>query len=275
MTYATLMVHLDLDHPSDSRIEVAEDLAETFSATLIGIAAGDPRLPYYAEGGMAQDLVEQDRAAIEQRLAEMEQRFRELAAKRAIEAEWRGALARPTDYVAAQARAADLVIVGTGHRGALLDPLRELDAAALVMQAGRPIFVVPPKAGRLDLSSVLIGWKDTREARRAVHDALPLLGRAREVNVVEVVERGGDRLDALARVADVVAWLGRHGIEASHMVPSGTDDAPERLEETADQVGASLIVAGAYGHSRLGEWMFGGVSRDLLAHARRCALLAH
>jgi hypothetical protein len=96
-------------------------------------------------------------------------------------------MTRPT-VVAREARAADIVITGVNRDGILLDSLRQLDPSDLVMEAGRPIFVVPPEAEYLKLNSVLVAWKDTREARRAVADALPLLHKAKDVNVVEVVE---------------------------------------------------------------------------------------
>ena len=83
------------------------------------------------------------------------------------------------------------------------------------MQAGRPVFVVPPEAEYLKLKNALVAWKDTREARRAVADALPLLRKAEEINVVEVIEDDSDRSAARARVDDVAAWLSRHQITRS------------------------------------------------------------
>jgi nucleotide-binding universal stress UspA family protein len=273
MTFSTLMVHLELDQPNDARLQVAGDLAEQFNAKLIGIAASDPHPPYYAEGAVAQGLVEHERAEVKKQIAETEARFRAALKPRARDIEWRSALTRPTDYVAQEARAADLVITGSNREGLLLDRLRRLDPSDLVMRAGRPVFLVPPEADYLKLQNVLVAWKDTREARRAVADALPLLHKAKEVNVVEVIEGDDDRGAAQARVDDVVAWLGRHDILAFAKVMQGADQADQikRIWQSS----ADLVIAGAYGHARFREWVFGGVTQNLVTRARQCAFLTH
>lgn len=92
--------------------------------------------------------------------------------------------------------------------------------------------------------------------------------------MTEIVEDEG-RTEDRARVNDVVSWLGRHGVAASGLVPEQADDAATQLEHIAGNVGADVIVAVAYGRSRTNEWIFGGVSRDLLMRSRRCCLLAH
>jgi len=274
--FSTLMVHLDLEHSNDARLEVAGELARQFDARLIGIAACEySQGPYFAEGDFARQLLEQDRAKLDKRMAEMESSFRGVAERHARDIEWRSTLDLPTNYVAEQARAADLVITGSQRDGMILDPLRRLDPGDLVMRAGRPVLVVPPETERPKFTKVLVAWKDTREARRAVRDALPLLRKGKEVGVVEIVQDEGDRSAARARVDDVVAWLARHDIRGSAIVPDAADDAASQLELVAQEHGAQLIVAGAYGHSRLSEWVFGGVTRDLLMRSQRCSLLAH
>jgi nucleotide-binding universal stress UspA family protein len=151
----------------------------------------------------------------------------------------------------------------------------QINPSDLVMQVGRPLLVVPEGCNWLDLRSVLVAWKDTAEARRAVSDALPLLRKSTEATIVEIVEDEADRVAALARVEDVVAWLSRHGINASQLVPDQPGDAATQLERIASDVGAGVIIAGAYGHSRLSEWILGGVTRQLINPANRCSLLSH
>jgi nucleotide-binding universal stress UspA family protein len=274
MTYSTLMVHLELERSNDARLQIAGELAEQFDASLIGVAAAETlHGPYFADGAFAQGVVAQDRAEINKRFREVEARFRGALQKRAAKLEWRCAVDIPTGYVVREARAADLVITGADRDRVFPDTLRELSPSDLVLQAGRPIFVVPPEAERLALNRVLVAWKDAREARRAVRDAVPLLRKAKEVRVVEVVESENYRAAAQYRVDDVAAWLARKGIRASATVSVG--DAAAQLQVVAAEIGASLIVAGAYGHTRLGERVFGGVTRDLFARSNRCALLAH
>jgi nucleotide-binding universal stress UspA family protein len=273
MSYSTLMVHLELEHPNDARLQIAGDLAERFDAKLIGVAACDPEPAYYVSGSFARGLVENARAEVRQRMAETEERFRGALQKRVREIEWRAAMARPAEFVAREARAADLVIIGVNRDGVLLDPLRRLDPSDLVMQVGRPIFVVPPEAEHLRLGHVMVAWKDTREARRAVADALPLLHKASEVNVVEIIAHDASRAAAQHRVDDVAAWLGRHRIAAAAKVMDAVDEA-DQIDKIW-QHGADLVVAGAYGHSRFREWVLGGVTRNLLTRSRHCAFIAH
>jgi nucleotide-binding universal stress UspA family protein len=275
MTYSSLMVYLDLYQSNDARLHVAGDLAEQFDAKLIGIACCQPQPTVYADGSFAQGLVAKLRAEAEEKLQSLQKRFTTAFENRVKDVEWRAAFAAPADFVAHEARSADLVITGADQSGALSDPMWRLDPSELVMRLGRPMLVVPPEVDRLKLSNVVVGWKDTREARRAVVDALPLLQKAKEVTVVEIVEQDRDRAAAARRVADVAAWLGRHGVDACHMVPTLRGDAVEQLARHASDIEADIIVAGAYGHTRMREWIFGGVTRDLVAASRRCSFLSH
>jgi len=275
MTYSTVMVHLDLDESNDARLHVAGDLAERFDAKLIGIACCQPQPSVYADGAFAQTIVRQLEEEADEKLKKLEQRFRTAYQNRIEDVEWRRAYAAPVDFVAHEARAADIVITGADRVGGLSDPLWRLDPSELVMKLGRPMMVVPPEVDRLKLSSVVVGWKDTREARRAVVDALPLLQKAKEVTVVEMIANDGDRAAAGHRVADVAAWLGRHHVDASHMVPNHRGDAVEQLIRHASDIEADMIVAGAYGHTRMREWIFGGVTRDLITQSRHCSVLSH
>jgi hypothetical protein len=173
MTFSTLMVHLDLEHSNDTRLRIASDLAEKFDAKLIGIAAGCPQPTHYAGGDFAQGLVTHQRSEIKKQIAEAEDRFRSAVQQRAHDVEWRSAMERPVECVTREARAADLVITDVNRDGLLLDQLRQLDPSDLVMRVNGPIFVVPPEAEYLKLKCAVVAWKDTREARRAVYDALP------------------------------------------------------------------------------------------------------
>ncbi len=273
MSYATLMVNLDLEHANDARLRITGDLAEKFGSHVIGITASMPVPDYYTGGAFASGIVAQERADVRQRMTEAEDRFRAAMENRAKSIEWRCELSRPTDYVAREARAADVVITGSDREGILLNALWRVDPSNLVIQAGRPILIVPPETDHLNLKHVLVAWKDTREARRAVTDALPLLHHATEVNVMEVVEDGSDVTSARRRVDDVTAWLRRRGVAAFSIVVNARKDAEEI--QAIWENGADLVVAGAYGHTRLQELVLGGVTRSLLGQSRHCSLLSH
>lgn len=275
MAYSSLMVHLDLYQPNDARLRIAGDLAEQFDAKLIGIAACQPQPVVYADGSFAHSLVEKLQAEAEEKLGALEQKFKAASHNRSKNIEWRSSFAAPADFIAREARAADLVITGTDQGGGLIDPLWRLDPSELVMNLGRPVMAVPPEFNRLSLERVVVGWKETREARRAIVDALPLLQKAKEVTVVEIVESDDDRSAASRHVSDVTAWLGRHRVEARHRVSKLHGKATEQLMNQANEIGADIIVAGAYGHTRMREWIFGGVTSDLMRQSKHCALLSH
>ena len=123
---------------------------------------------------------------------------------------------------------------------------------------------------------MLVAWKDVREARRAVFDALPILATAKEVTVAELLEEGTERTEALCHVEDVAEWMRGHGIMASTIVPeveAGIEVA-EQLDRVAANVGAGAVIAGGYGHSRFREWILGGVTRHLATRSSRCAFLS-
>lgn len=277
MTYATLMVSLALDQPNDARLQVAGELAERFDAAIIGIAAAQFAPPlYFTDGAEAQGLIDREEASIARRLADLEVQFRAATANRGGRVEWRSAMDFPARFVLAQARCADLVVSG-GQSPAFSDAFALASPKDLVMQAGRPLLVVPDRVNWLDLRSVLVAWKDTPEARRAVADALPLLRKAKDVTIVEIAERDVDRSAVAAGVTDVAAWLARHGVTATARVSeaAGGDTAAAQLDKVAGDVGAGLIVAGAYGHSRFRELILGGVTQYLVTQSARCVLLSH
>lgn len=274
MNYKTVMVSLALDRPNDACLAVAGDLAERFEARVIGIAASDLKPPlYFADGGQAQKLLDDEEVATRRRLSEVEAEFRASTEKRVKAVEWRSAQSLSVPYVLQQARAADVLVVGARSE-AIVDPCAAADPSDLVMQAGRPIIVVPPTVQWLDFRSVLVAWKDVKEARRAVFDALPILARARDVTIAEIPEPGVRRADAVSHVKDVASWLHGHGILASTVVPESDAAAPEQIDRIAGDVGAGVVIAGAYGHSRLREWILSGVTRHLVTKSRRCAFLS-
>lgn len=274
MTFSSIMVAIDLDPPTDATLRIASHLATQFDAKLIGVAAADLPWSFYAQEAPALSVMEQLRSGISDGLARAEKHFRSAAAQAAGQIEWRSALALPTDYIARHARAADLLVVSGRRDSLLLDSsIGQLDPGDLVMRAGRPVLVVPPEAEQLNLKCAVIAWKDTREARRAVSDALPLLQKVQDVIIAEIIEDESQRVSAHERLDDVARWLERHGIAASARVfdfPEGKDPVDKLWD-----YGADVVVAGAYGHARLREWIFGGFTDSFLRRSPRCVFLAH
>ncbi|HVV92989.1 MAG TPA: universal stress protein [Hyphomicrobiales bacterium] len=274
MSYATMMVHLGIGQTNDSRLAIAGDLAKRFGAHLIGISAADPLPPMFFDAPIPGEVIDEDRKQLNEAMREAHERFLTATRSLGIGTEWRQELGNPLAFVARNARAADLVIAGTEREATTMDNARILNASDLLMEVGRPTLLVPPEAARLDAARILVAWKDTRESRRAVWDALPFLKRAGRVVVAELDE-ADDAHAAEARVADVVAWLGRHGIEAIGTTPLPLGDAAEQIDAIARTEKADLVVAGAYGHTRFREWILGGVTRDRILHSALPSLMAH
>jgi nucleotide-binding universal stress UspA family protein len=273
MSYSSLMVHVDVDAELGCRVDIAAGLAERFHAHLIGVAGWAPMSVFLAEDARNErtppDFHFDDMQTLLDRKGEQ---FK--TAVRALngEAEWRSGLDLPTDLLAREARAADLVIIGNQQENQ--DPFRALDPGSFVLKAGRPVLVVPKGVASFWPKHVAIAWKDAREARRAVLDALPFLQQAETVMIVEILDSGSEP-NARA-IEDVGNYLTRHGIKtiAERLRPADVTAANSLLRLIEDE-NINLMVAGAYGHSRLGEWAFGGVTRDLLQESPICCLFAH
>ena len=276
MTYKTLMVHLELDGDNSGLLEVTADLAGRFEADVIGIAACQPVQMLFDEGLTAGEELVADRAEITREIAAAKVQFHKALKSRVKNLEWRSSITYGplASYIADEARAADLIITGPDRGASLLENTRRVKIGDLALEAGRPLLVVPHGISNLTLNNVFVGWKDSRESRRAVADGLPLLKLAKNITVLEAagkpaLGRARDRVD------DVARWLERHDIAATPMAMTLTDTDIADLHAAMIERGCDLLVAGAYGHSRVGEFVFGGVTRDLLLAAEYCVLISH
>lgn len=273
MSYAAIMVHFDAGRASHNRLRLAVDLALRLQAALIGIA-GRSYLPSFLADdiAVAEDNIDGDQREVAALLADVGTKFR-AQAERIKDVEWRGAVDDVNHLVAREARAADLVVVGRPADPA--DLYYALDPGVTILRCGRPVLLVPDGVDAFASRRVVVSWKDTREARRALQDALPLLREAHEVMVIEVCEHGTE-VQSQRRIDDVANYLRRHKIRvrATACLHTQRPVTDEILRVARDEK-ADLIVAGGYGRSRLGEWMFGGVTRGLLADSPLCCLFSH
>lgn len=253
-------------------LKCAADLADRFEATLIGLAA-QPLPASLADGQLAvfqADWLVAMRDQVEADLRAAEQAFKaEAVGRRSV---WISRRADPAATLAEAARSADLVIV---NNEAAEGADRSLDLARLLLTAGRPVLTLAPKVDHLRARKILVAWTDRRESRRATLDALAFLKAADDVQVLEVAlaERLPVARDATAEVA---AHLAAHGVLAqSQVVEGSTAEAVQKILEHARWMGADLVVAGAYGHSRIGETLVGGVTHALLRQTEVSVLFSH
>ncbi|WP_309607194.1 universal stress protein [Phenylobacterium sp.] len=268
----SILVHVEGGPDAAGRLRLAVDLARRFDATLIGLGAEMIQTLSDPSGMLGGEWVVQLQSLVEDNLRRAEETFR--AATAGMDTDWTAIEAFPARAMARHARSADLIVAGgapLGGEGAY----RAAHPAELVMQCARPVLVAPPKPGRFHGRAVIVAWKDTREARRALTDSLPFLKAAEQVVVVECCARD-EVVAAGHNTSDVVQQLRRHGVEASgKAIPAAPERVATELQIAAQEIGADLIVAGAYGHTRLGEWAFGGVTYDLLNTPERFILLSH
>lgn len=274
MTYSTLLVHLELGNPNTGLLQVAVDLARRFDSELIGIAGCQPVQTYYVEG-YGGDIVEREEQSLDDEIDAAEAEFREAVSAKVTHIGWRATRAYTpvVEFLAHEARAADLVLTGVA-RGDVFDASRAVNTGDLVLRVGRPVLIVPVAARALKLDQVLVAWQDTRESRRAIADAVPLLKQASRVTLGTIAEQ--DEVDdARAGLADVAHWLARHGVACEQVALPAIGDDADALWALGQDLGADLVVAGAYGHSRLREWVLGGVTKNLLLSKDRYSFLSH
>lgn len=260
MEIRSILVNVGLS-TSQNAVSYAAGMAEAYGAEVIGLGAAQPNLTFAGVDGapVAVDYYAAATRSIEENLARAESRFR-AAMPASVAVKWRSYISDPTTMLIDQARRSDIVVISTAE---LMEPDQPLDVGHIILACGRPVIVVGDNTRGFAIERATIAWKDTREARRAVSDALPLLQRAKTITAVT-----GSEVDMGAETGslnELIDWLRRHGVEAqSQLVEQGAEfDQALGVLMTSDV--PDLVVAGGYGHSRFREWLLGGVTRDLLA----------
>jgi nucleotide-binding universal stress UspA family protein len=282
MALKDLLVHLDTTPRSDMRMELAARLAIQHNAHVTGLHVIDiPSANYFYGAAMPfvptnpEEIVQRIRAEAVEAAKPVEAGFRECLRRNGIEGEWRQVEGSPPATVALHARYVDLTLVGQPDR----ENPRDADAVTetTIMTSGRPVLALPfagefPTVGE----RVLVAWNASREAARALNDALPLLMNAKHVTVLAINPQRGVAGHGAVPAADIALHLARHGLktEAAHTVANDIADGEALLSYAAD-IGADLIIAGAYGHSRARELVFGGVTRTLITEMTAPVLFSH
>jgi len=279
IAYKTLLVNVDDSAGSALRIAVASRLAQHFGARLIGVylVPTAPLTPSVS-ALLPQTIVEQRLAESGEAQQRAEARFRSAASAIASEAlVWRAPAGDPMRAIVAHARGADLAIIGQPDPG---DPeagfAGEL-ANAAILASGRPVLVVPYVGGKDPFGeTVLFALDHSRESTRAMADALPLLARARKVVIVAITPTAEEELADKEARAQALTYLAGHGIqaEARHFGLPHAAIGETLLSLTTD-IGADLIVMGAYGHTRFQEMVVGGVTRTMLDAMTVPVLMSH
>ena len=271
-----MIVNLGLG-ANDPASDFAISVADAFEAHVLGVAfVYDPVIPGSVMGGIPPEFIESQRRESENKVQQAIARFEQVAKRVGVAYETRtlnASIAGAADRLGHLARRFDLAIVG--------QPERERAAAAEVVDegvlfdSGRPVIFVPyiQKSG-LKLDRVMLCWDGSRAATRAINDAMPFLEKAKQVELVIVSSKAGKANELTG--ADMGQHLARHGlkVEVKRITSPDIDVTSTILSYAADS-SADMIVMGGYGHSRLREFILGGVTRGLLETMTVPTLMSH
>lgn len=276
MSYKTILVHIDPGKRCATRVDVAIRLAQKHNAHLVALHVTVPfEPPGYVLAEMGPAIIEAHKHSTAAEIARTESEFiKQTSAAGLRSAEWRTAIDDPVDAMTLHARYADLVVIGQGEPSDGANIAVDFPAR-LVLAAGRPALILPSVGGFPTIGKrVLIAWNASREATRAVTDAIPLLQMAETVHVMSINPNPGEH--GKVPGADIGLYLARHGVRVEVKADHGAEiDIGNELLSRAADLDADLIVMGGYGHSRLKEWVLGGATRTILESMTAPVLMSH
>jgi len=271
-----IVVNLSLGE-QDPASNFAISVAEAFEAHLLGVAfAYEPVIPGSVMGGIPPEFIEGQRNESENKAKAAIARFESAAKRAGISFETRSlwaSISGAADQLGRLARRFDLAVVGQPEREKAMPD--EIVDEGVLFESGRPVIFVPfiQKAG-LKADRVMICWDGSRAATRAIADSMPFLHKAKSIEVVIVGSREAPR-DQMPGV-DLGQHLARHGLKVDvKRITSPDIDVPATILSYAADSSADMIVMGGYGHSRLREFVLGGVTRGLLESMTVPVLMSH
>ena len=268
MSFRDIVVDACPKSDIDRTLERAREMAVEFGAKLTVVSYAWPRTSLVGEVlvGNAFSVEEQTRA-MEDALGATRNAFDRVFATKPVEVEWCSGVIEPAAPLLDHLLAADLHITSASEGTTCVSP----DAAELALRSGTPVLRLGQNVATSRFPNVVVAWKDCSQARRAVHDALPILKRADSVTIVGVGDEvSSDRLEAVAE------HLRRHEVTTGHRhVPRSEGDICADLLTQARREGASLIVAGVYSRGSFAERVLGGVTREMLKNTETAWVMAH
>jgi nucleotide-binding universal stress UspA family protein len=280
MSYKTILVSLNEVGRVAELVAAAVTLGRETGAHVSGLYVV-PAVQVYPSVGFeaAPQVFEGNRTFFKDNAQRVKQAFEEAMRREGLSHDFHQIDARTpviADELIATGRAMDLVVVSATNPDEITGVERDF-VEQVVMAVGRPVIVLPAQGdAKISLNEIVIGWDGGREASRAAFDALPLLKLASKVRVVRIDPQKDPALRGSIAGADLAETLSRHGVKAEAQgYPTDGLDEGQALMRCAEDSGAGLIVMGAYGHSRLAEFIFGGATRFVLTRMMRPVLMSH
>lgn len=277
MAIKTIIACLTSPETTANIASVALQLAERHEAHLVGLHV-IPQVPIYGLAGIEfpGEIIDREEKELKARAGEVENLFAQAIKGSSAKTEWLCMKSSHVDLAAALLEAipaADLIVMSQFPG---LEGDSEITAGVLV-GTGRPVLVIPAAGDWKEIGQrAVIAWNGTREAVRAAFDAAPLLQQAKSVSILAINPKGRGAEEARASGEDLALALSRHGIKAQTTTsrPSDISAGDELLSRLADEA-CDLLVMGCYGHSRLRELVFGGVTKHILEHMTAPVLMTH
>jgi nucleotide-binding universal stress UspA family protein len=272
-----IVVNLSVGETGGPAGDYAVSVADTFGAHVVGIAfVFDPIVPISGTGYIPAEVIDTQLADNQSAAKAAVDRFAASASRAGVSAEpltLSASAAGAGDQFGRLARRFDLAIVGQAEPET--SAVEELIAESTLFQSGRPMIVVPYiQKAPLKLDRVMVCWDGGRQAARAIADAMPILEKAGKVEIVIVANERGKRDEIEG--ADMGQHLARHGLKVDvKRISSGNIDVADALLSHVADSGTDFIVMGGYGHSRLREFVLGGVTHSILRSMTAPVLLSH
>ncbi|HET7384319.1 MAG TPA: universal stress protein [Pseudolabrys sp.] len=271
-----IVVNLGLGE-NDPAGDYAVSMGEAFGAHVLGVAVSyEPVIPGTVMGGIPPEIIESQRAESNKKARAAIARFEQTAKRAGISMETRtisASISGAADQIGRIGRRFDLIVVGQpGRKDSLPD---EVIDEGVLFESGRPVIFVPfIQKGGMKLDRIMVCWDGSRAATRAIADAIPLLKKAKQVEVVIISDKPNKRDEVPG--ADLGQHLARHGLKVDvKRITSPDIDVPSTILSYAADSSADMIVMGGYGHSRLREFVLGGATRGLLESMTVPVLMSH
>jgi nucleotide-binding universal stress UspA family protein len=272
-----IVVNLSVTKGGGPAGDYAVSLASAFGANLTGVAfVYDPIVPVSATGYIPAEIIERQQADNEGFAKTALERFGAATKRAGVSAEpltISTSLAGAGEHFSRIARRFDLAVLGQAEPDS--SSIDDIIAETTLFESGRPIIIVPYiQKGPLKLDKAMVCWDGSRPAARAIGDAMPLLAKAGKVEIVSITDEPGKQ-DTIEGV-DMGRHLARHGLKVEvERIPRGDVDVADALLSHAADSGADVMIMGGYGHSRLRQFLLGGVTRSTLRSMTVPVLMAH
>lgn len=280
MNFKTILVHLDHSDRSPVRAAMAARWSRSHESHLVGLVPTglyDGVIPADAIATGMTDYIAESADYLRRRAEGISREFREnIAASGPMSYEVRLVDGVTVDAVVRYGRASDLVVLGQGDDSNRRDTTVRALAEQVLMEVGRPVLIVP-SAGVFEgmPKNAVVAWDGSREAAMALQAALPALRRAARVTLVSLRHPRDEDSAQRLLVPDMIQFLLRHGVQARAESDATEIDIADALLSRVSDLGADLLVMGGYSHSRLREWVLGGVTRQILSQMTVPVLMAH